>query len=215
MSEQVKRHYNAPKRAERAAATRRAIVSAARDLLVDHGYTAMTVAKIASQAGVAVDTVYATVGRKPDLLRELVETALSGTDEAVTAQQRDYVKAIKAAPAADEKLALYAEAVTAIQARLAPVFLALQQAAPAEPECALLWHDISARRAANMREFAADLRVTGRLRPDLTDAEVADIIWSMNAAEYYLLLVAQRGWTPRRFQDWLTDAWTRTLLITD
>jgi hypothetical protein len=41
---------------------------------------------------------------------------------------------------------------------------------------------------------------------------VADVIWSMNAAEYWLLLVGQRGWTPERFGDWLVDAWKRLLL---
>jgi hypothetical protein len=35
-----------------------------------------------------------------------------------------------------------------------------------------------------MREFAADLRSTGELRTDLTDREVADIIWTMNGPEY-------------------------------
>ena len=40
------------------------------------------------------------------------------------------------------------------------------------------------RRAANMRLFAADLRSTGELRDDLADNEVADLVWSTNAAEF-------------------------------
>ncbi|MDQ4095966.1 MAG: hypothetical protein M3174_07170 [Actinomycetota bacterium] len=50
--------------------------------------------------------------------------------------------------------------------------------------------------------FAADLRRTGQLRDDLPDDEVADIVWSMNAPEYWLLLVNERGWTPQRFREW-------------
>lgn len=65
-----------------------------------------------------------------------------------------------------------------------------------------------------MRAVAAGLRATGDLREDLTNDEVADIIWSMNAAEYWDLLVRQRAWTPTQFADWLTDAWTRLLLRT-
>jgi hypothetical protein len=34
----------------------------------------------------------------------------------------------------------------------------------------------------------------------------------MNAAEYWSLLVRQRGWTPQRFTALLIDAWTRLLL---
>lgn len=207
-----KRPYNAPRRAERAQATRRAVLRSARELFVQRGYVGTTIADIAARAGVAADTVYAAVGRKPALLRELVETSLSGTDRPVAAGERDYVKRIRAASGARAKLSIYASAVAEIQQRLAPVFMALQQAALTDPDCAALWSEISERRARNMREFAADLRATGDLRTDLSDEEVGDIIWSMNAAEYYALLVAQRGWRPDRFGEWLADAWARMLI---
>ena len=42
----------------------------------------------------------------------------------------------------------------------------------------------------------ADLRATGELRDDLTDDDVADLVWSMNSPEYYLL-VTGRGRDPR------------------
>ena len=64
------------------------------------------------------------------------------------------------------------------------------------------------RRAANVLLLAQDLRTTGELRADLTDQEVADIVGSTNAVEYYLLL-ARRGWTPERYARLLADLWTR------
>jgi len=209
-----KRRYHSPRRLEQAAATRRAILTAARELLVTHGYAATTVGDVATNAQVSMDTVYATVGRKPALLRELVETAISGTDRAVPAEQRDYVIRIGAAITAVDKLTIYAHAITAIQERMAPVFLALRDAACTDRDCAALWAEISQRRADNMRTFAADLRTTGELRDDLTDDQVADIIWSMNAAEYWVLLVRERAWTATQFAEWLIDAWTRLLLRT-
>jgi len=209
-----KRGYHSPRRVEQAAATRRAVLLAARELFVSNGYTATTIADIAERARVSPDTIYATVGRKPALLRELVETAISGTDQAVPAEQRDYVTRITAATSAVDKITIYARAITGIQQRMAPVFLALRDAATADPDCAALWAEIAQRRAANMRTFAAGLRSTGQLRDDLTDDQVADIIWSMNAAEYWDLLVRERGWTPDQFTDWLIDAWTRLLLRT-
>lgn len=207
-----KRRYHSPRRAEQAAATREAVLAAAWELFVGTGYAATTVADIAARARVAVDTVYATVGRKPALLRELLETALSGTDRAATAEQRDYVLRIHATRPAREKIAVYAHAVAALQQRMAQVFLGLRDAATTDPECAALWDEMSQRRATNMRVFAAELRSTGELRDDLSDDEVADIVWSMNAAEYWVLLVHERGWSPHRFAEWLTDAWTRLLL---
>lgn len=207
-----KRGYHSPRRAEQAALTRRAVLDAARELFVARGYGATTVADIAERARVSLDTVYATVGRKPALLRQLVETAISGTGQAVPAEQRDYVTRIGTSPMARDKIGIYAQAITEIQGRMAPVFLALRDAAVTDRDCAGLWAEIAARRARNMLLFAGELRGTGELRQDLSDQQVADVIWSMNAAEYWVLLVHERSWTPEQFADWLTDAWCRLLL---
>jgi hypothetical protein len=99
-----------------------------------------------------------------------------------------------------------------VQSRLAPVFLALRDAGATDPDSAALWQEIAQRRARNMADFAADLRATGELRDDLADRDVADIVWSMNSPEYWVLLVDERGWTTERFAAYLIDAWTRLLL---
>jgi AcrR family transcriptional regulator len=210
MSAPVKRRYDATRRRQAAARTRAAILDAARELFTERGYTATPMTAIADRAGVALDTVYAAVGRKPELARLLIETAISGTSQAIPAEQRDYVKAVQAATDADTKIAIYAEAVTAIAPRLALVHSIIAQAAPAEPELAALWHEIAERRAANMRRFVADLATVTPLR--LHPSEAADIVWATNGAEMYQLLVGQRGWSPQRYQRFLTDAWTRLLL---
>lgn len=207
-----KRDYHSPRRVEQAAETRRAILAAARELFVNSGYGATTVSQIAAQATVSVDTVYAAVGRKPALLRELVESSISGSDQAIPAEQREYVGRMQAASTARDKLIIYANAITGIQQRLAPVFVALRDAAVTDPDCAALWKEISQRRATNMQRLAADLRTTGELRGDLSNDQVADIIWSMNATEYWVLLVRERSWSPEQFAAWLADAWTRLLL---
>lgn len=188
------------------------ILDAARRVFLDKGYAGATMPAIANTAGVALDTVYATVGKKPALFRLLIETAISGNEIDVPAQERDYVRAIRAEADPAGKLRIYAAALRSIQQRLAPLFRVLQGAATVDPELAALWKSISERRAKNMRLFASDLAGTGRLRPDLTVAKVADIIWSMNSPEFYLLMVEDRGWSPQSFEGWLADAWIRLLL---
>jgi len=206
----VKRRYDAPRRRRAAARTRAAILDAARELFTERGYTATPMTAIADRAGVALDTVYASVGRKPELARLLIETAISGTDHAVPAEQRDYVKAVRAATDAGTKIDLYAAAVAATAPRLALVYSIIQQAAPAEPGLAALWAEIAERRAANMRRFVANLATVSPLRLD--PGEAADIVWATNAAEMYQLLVRQRGWTPQQYQRFLADTWRRLLL---
>jgi AcrR family transcriptional regulator len=206
----VKRRYDATKRREAAARTRRAILDAALELFSTRGYTATSMSAIAARADVALDTVYASVGRKPQLARLLIETAISGTTQAVSAEDRDYVQAILAAPDAETKIEIYASAMRMIAGRLAPVLAMLQQAAAAAPELTVLWREISERRAANMRRFVADLAAVAPLRTDLDEA--ADIVWATNAPELYQLLVGQRGWTPERYERFLADTWRRVLL---
>ena len=208
----ARRRYSSARRAEQAAETRRVVLSAARDLFTAQGYAGTTMSAIATRAGVAADTVYATIGRKPMLLRELVETAISGSAHAVPAEQRGYVREVQAAVTARDKLTINATAIAHIQQRLGPVFLVVRDAAGTDPECAALWSGIAERRAANMGNLAAELRATGEIRDDLTDQQVADVIWSMNAAEFWDLLVRQRGWPSEAFARWLADAWTRLLL---
>jgi AcrR family transcriptional regulator len=213
MPEPVKpRAYRSTLRAERARRTRHAILEAAHRLFTERGYAATTIAAIAAEAGVAVDTVYAVAGTKPTLFRLLLETAISGTDEAVPAEERDYVLRIREAPTAPAKIATYAAALRRIGQRMAPLLMVLREAAAQAPELEADRSEIAERRARNMRLFAADLHGTGELRDDLTIDEVADIVWTMNSAEFYALLVHDRGWSPERFESWLADAWCRLLL---
>jgi AcrR family transcriptional regulator len=213
MAKEVKRRpYDGATRQARSLATRRRVLASAREVMVERGYAGTTVAAIAERAGVNSDTVYALVGRKPVILREIIEHAISGTDETVVAEERDYVRAMLAEPDPKKKLALYAKAIRVIQVRLAPLFMALRNAATTEPEAHVVWQQISDRRAANMRKLALDLRRAGGLREGVTLGEAADVLWTTNSSEFYVMLTAERGWSPIRYERWLAATWQRLLL---
>lgn len=206
------RTYDNAARQTQSEETRKRILDAARELIVERGYRAATVAAIARTAGVHIDTVYELVGRKPVVLRELIERALSGTDGAVSAEERGYVKAILAEPDPVRKLTIYAGAVRRIQSRMAPLLLALRDASATEPDAEQVWGEISDRRAANMRKLVQDLEAAGGLRPGLSVEEAADVVWATNSSEVYVLLTVERGWSPDRYERWLADTWCRLLL---
>ncbi|MGI8532839.1 MAG: TetR/AcrR family transcriptional regulator [Geodermatophilaceae bacterium] len=198
----IPRRYHAPGRVENAARTRRAVLAAARELFTSNGYAATTVAQIAREAGVAVDTVYAAVGRKPMLIRELLGSAVPSADSDVQGHSME-----PSGATAEEQIDRYAETVPLT----APVHKALREAAAVDPECASLTEEIAQRRAAEVNRFAAQLQSTGEVRPELSEADVADVVWSMNSTDYFLLL-SERSWTPARFRIFLADAWRRLLL---
>jgi AcrR family transcriptional regulator len=209
---QVRRSYDGSSRRNSAQQTRLAILGAAKRLFIERGYAATSMQAIAQAAGVALDTVYASVGKKPAVFRLLIELALSGGDVPVPAMERKYVKEIASEPDARRKLDLYAAAICAILPRLAPLARVLREAAGQDEELLAVWTEISNRRAANMRVFARELHSTGALRADLSLDAVADIIWSMNGPEYYQLLVEQRRWSLECYERWLAHAWARLIL---
>lgn len=159
----------------------------------------------------SVDTIYASVGRKPQLMLAVIDVVLGEGNDPVPAEQRDYVRAIRAAESAADKIHVYAAALGRVLPATADLQEALRHAAQTDAECASVWRGLTQRRAANMLLFASDLRGTGAVRDDLTDEVVADVVWSTNSVEYYLLL-RQRGWTSEQYVHWLEDLWCRTLL---
>jgi hypothetical protein len=95
---------------------------------------------------------------------------------------------------------------------MAPLYLALRDASATEPEAAAVWREISERRAANMRRLVEDVRAAGGLRDGLSVDEAADVIWVTNSADVYVLLTAERGWSPERYERWLAETWRLLLL---
>ena len=65
--------YHSPRRVDAAAATRAAILDAARAMFLDRGYIDVTVGDIAGAAQVAVPTVYASTGGKAAILSALLQ----------------------------------------------------------------------------------------------------------------------------------------------
>lgn len=217
MTPPVKRRpYDAEGRRAAAAARRRAVLEAAADLFATHGWSGTTMAEVARRAGVALDTVYALVGRKPALLLAVHDLLLGEGDldadgEPLAALQRRYVAEVRAAPTARAKLDTYAAALGRVLPRTSPVLEALREAGTQDADCRAVWRGIEERRATNMLLLAADLRATGELRADLTDADVAELVWSMNGAAYFTA-VCSRGRTPQEYTDRVADVWRRTLL---
>jgi AcrR family transcriptional regulator len=199
----AKRRYNAERRQEAAQQTRRRIVEAAGELFIERGYVATTMAMIAERAEVALDTVYAAAGTKPQLLRLLVEATMAAADGPDAGED---VAAIAAEPDVAGKLAIYAAAICRIQQHLAPLYRVLRSATPLHPELGQLWDAFSQRRAATMPHLVEHLVRCGGLAAARDPATTADTLWMLTSAEVYDLLVGQRGWPPARYESWLADS---------
>jgi len=172
-------------------------------------------AAIAEAAGVSIETIYLSIGGKPSLVRYLVETALSGTDQPVPALEREGVKEIRAEPDAGRKLQLFARMVHLLLERLAPIWQVVLEAAPTDAALRSFVAELQERHAGSMRLVIEHVGEAGRLRPGISKEIARDVLWAMNSPEFYRLLVVGRRWTGEEFENWLADAWQRLLLDDD
>lgn len=186
-------------------------MDAARRLFTQQGYARTSVRQIAQAAGVSVDTIYASVGRKPQLLLAVHDMLLAEADAPLAVEQRAYVRAIHAAPTAVTKIGAYADALARLLPQTVPLQEALRDAGATDASCRELFEMLSERRARNMQQFVAELRATGEMRADVTDGMAATLVWSMNSPEYFAL-VRRQGMSSGEFASLVRDVWTRTLL---
>lgn len=207
-----RRRYDASSRRAAAADRRSEILNSAARLFAKQGYLRTTMPEIAQAAGVALDTVYDSVGKKPELFALLIEAALAGGDEAVPIEKRDYVEQIRAEPDSSRKLELYAAALKRAWGRIGPLVLAMQRGGAAEDDLAARWQAVIRRRASNMHLLIDDLQAAGALRPGLDPQLAADTVWAVSSTEVYLLLTETRGWSEKRYEAWLA-ATLKTLLL--
>jgi AcrR family transcriptional regulator len=208
------RRYDAPLRRERAAQTRVRIIEAAQQVFLERGYAAATIPRIASEAGVAVETVYRAAPGKAGLLAAAVEAALAGgTDHAeLPVEQRPGIRRVIEEQDPARKLRLYAATQPGVYGRAGPLLRVLDEAATSVPDLAELRDGYSARRLQGMRQLATMLAEQGALRAGLTPQRAADILVTVCSRANYDSLVAERGWSPEAYRDWVADTLVRTLL---
>jgi AcrR family transcriptional regulator len=207
-----KRRYDSPRRREQAAATRRAILDAARTLFEREGYAATTMAAIATEAGVALKTVYVVFETKSGVLRALWHLLLRGDQADAPVAERDWYREVLDEPDPRRQLQLNARNSRVVKERAGGLLDVFQGAAPTDPDIAALWDRIQTEFYDNQRVIVQSLAAKDALRADLDVARAADILWTLNHPANWRLLVTQRGWTPDEYERWFADTACAQLL---
>ena len=213
MSKNVKaRRYDSSNRHRQAAETQARILDAAQMLFIRDGYTATTMNAIADQAGVAVQTVYASTKSKRDILKGIIDLAVSGSDEPVAVVASSRWLEIEREPDPRTTLRMFVRLHREICDREAPAFSIMADAAGSDRHIRTLMHQTAERRYQDQLRLAQSLHQHGYLRNERSTAHAADIIWTLASERTYLALVRDRGWSTQDYEDWLTDQLIAALL---
>jgi AcrR family transcriptional regulator len=199
-------------RAEQAELTRRRILDAAAALFAERGYAATTIDAVATQAGVAVETVYSRFGNKTGILDGILQPAVAGGEDRVPLLERPEIAAVRACSDQDEQLRQLARFSRSILQRTQHVQRILRSAAAVDEHASDLYRRDREHRLSTQRAYIDMLLANGPLRPGLTAAEAADAYSALANPDTYTFLTSERRWSPERFEEWLCDTLTHTLL---
>ena len=203
MVDAVKRHYRSELRTSQARETRRSIVAAATQLFTEQGYGATTIDAVADAAGVSRKTVFTAVGGKVELLKVALDWAVAGDDRPVALAERAELRQLFEQPDPAALVTGWARVLAAIDARVAPLFQALEVAAGIDSEAKELLEQSQHQRLAAARLLVERLRALGALTNDLTESEAVDLAWLATDGALFDRLVRVRGWSTDRFAEWL------------
>jgi AcrR family transcriptional regulator len=211
MLETVKPSGGRTRREIAAEATQAEIVRTAARLFLERGYVATTIGSIAEEAGVAVQTVYNSVGSKAEVLSAVLDRTAAGP-EAPTPVQEFMRARTDRAPDADAVVTLLADWFVEVQPRLAPLWEVIAAAAAVDPDVARIRRERDARRLRNY-ELAARLLATkpGAART-LSVREAAAVVWSLGHPSVYRQLVIENGWSASRYRRWLRQSLRASLV---
>lgn len=210
MSNVKARRYDASRRQAQAERSRQAILDAAERQFLAIGYAATTVAGIADEADVSVDTVYKAFGGKAGLVRSIHDRGLLGRGPVPAYQRSDDIRAHETDPRA--LMRKWGSLTAEVTSRVSPIMLLVRSAAAADTEMAALLEDSNAQRLKRMRHNARALAERGWLRADVSVARAADVMWTCSSPELFEVLVLQRGWSLRRFGGFVADLMSDALL---
>jgi AcrR family transcriptional regulator len=206
------RRYDSSRRRKQARVQRRRVLASASRLFLEQGYAATTLAEVAADADVSVETIYKAFRNKAGLLKEVFDFAVAGDDEPVSMIDRDFAQRIRAEPDPRNKLSMFAEHMAESMPRAAPVYLLGRAAADREPEIKSLYSQWRDDQLRGLGALAAHLVEGGHLRPGLTVDQARDLLWTIHSTEVYELLVLERGWPIADYLDFLTRSTAAALL---
>ena len=187
--------------------TRRRLLVAARAEFAERGYAAATVIRIAERADVSVQTLYSNWGNKRNLLRAVMESAVTGDDNIPLVAGQPPAIIVATLDPEDAKdprrlLAHLSHQYRLLAERSAVGWQTYRDGAGVDPDIAADWQALSELRRAGFQAMFATLPASA-LRPGLSNAAAADTAWVVASPDSHDLLVRQAGYSYDQLEQWV------------
>jgi AcrR family transcriptional regulator len=206
-----RRRYDGSGRQRDAAERRSRVLDAARELFLEQGFGSTSIDQIAQRAGTSTQTVYASFGNKPGVLRRVIDVAVAGDHEDVMVFDRPEMRAILDDPDLAARVRLIAQAAASAHRRGGELICLVERVAGSDPACGELAADLRAQFRIDATRVIEALGAE-HLRADLPREHLVDVAVLLGDARTWYSLVVERGWTDEEYVDWFADALLRNLV---
>jgi AcrR family transcriptional regulator len=200
----VKRSYKAPRRERQAQETRAAVIEAAHRLFLENGYTGTSIRQVAEMAEVGEQTVYRVFGHKAGLLRAVILTAVSGSEDgSVGREMNDFMARVSGAPSPLEAVREIGSWSAATYERgAADLEDVVFSAARIDPRAQELADFVRNERYEDVKALIAAVIDDTSTPPGLSLDDMADYIYAVWSGPVYRQLVEERGWSLDKYIEW-------------
>jgi AcrR family transcriptional regulator len=171
--------------------TSAALLRAARELIEQEGFAALTMAAVAARAGVSRRAVYLHYATRTDLLAALYRDLGRSEDLASSLQ------AVWDCPDAVTALGEWAEHIARSHPRILGVLRAFERDSHHDPDAAALWQAAQGNWLKGSRRLMRWLADDGRLADRWTVETAADMMWALMSIDVLDRLL-ERRWSRRR-----------------
>src|SRR5207248_10101244 len=186
--------------------THAALLRAARDLIEQDGFAALTMASVAERAGVSRRAVYLHFAGRTELLAALYRH-LGETEELAAS-----LRAVWDSPDAVSALTEWAEHIARSHPRILGVIQAIERARYDDADAAELSNTAQGNWLKGSRRLMRWLSDEGRLAPQWTVDSAADMMWALMSIDLLDRLHNQRRWPSRRVADHLNTLFQATFV---
>jgi AcrR family transcriptional regulator len=174
-----------------------ALLRAARELIEQDGFAALTMTAVAERAGVSRRAIYLHFATRTELLAALYRS-LGETDDLASSLQ-----AVWDCPDAVTALSEWAEHIARSHPRILGVLRAVEGARHGDPDAAELWRTTQGNWLKGCRRLMRWLADDGRLAPRWTADTAADMMWALMSLDVLDRLLNERRWSRRRVAEHL------------
>jgi AcrR family transcriptional regulator len=211
-SRSATRRYRSEARAQQARRTRERILEAARELFLLEGFAKTTLNAVAEQAGVSVETVYATYRSKPRLLGAVIRAAVTRGQAPEDPHERGWVKRLLALSDLEGRLEGFATHTAETLRLTSPLYNVIRDAGTGAPELGELDRELRDLRCGEQAKIMTAIVKGGGLAAGISASHAAETFSALASPELHNLLTQGRGWSEKRYAGWLKKTLKSTLL---